>query len=67
MKAHWGSIVCFFCVLLNVPGIWVGHWWALLSGLICAAAALLCFYFEQKIIKSRREIADITKQIRKGL
>ena len=64
MKAHSDSIGCFFCILMNIPGIWLGRWWSLLAGLTCAASMLFCFYFEQKIIKIKREIADLTKQNR---
>ena len=64
MKAHWGSIGCFFCVLLNVPGIWLGHWWALIAGLICATGMLLCFHYERETIKIERKIAEINEQIR---
>ena len=65
MKAHLGSIICFFCVLLNVPGIISGNWWSLPAAVICAAFMLGCFHYEQETIKIRREIAEIDEKIRR--
>ena len=65
MKAHWGSIVCFFCISINIPGILLGHWQSWIAGLMCAALMLLCLHYEQETIKNKREIAEINEQIRK--